>query len=400
MSSDVDPAFREYERTVVTAFDAYVKSGLDRYLAAMEKDLQAAGVPARLQLMQSRGGVCSSRIARQRPIRLFLSGPAAGVVGAREVRPLGRAGRPDHGRHRRHELRHRPDREGTAGDPARTACSTGSASGCRWSTSTRSARAAAASPGSTPAAACGSARSPPGAEPGPACYGRGGKEATVTDASIVLGYLDPAYFAGGTLRLNPDLAVRAVKEKVADPLGLTVRQAALGIHRVVNVQMAEGIRLVSISRGVDPRSFSLMPFGGGGALHATALARELGMSRVVVPRYPGVLCAAGLAVGECRARGLGRLRAPVCRDRPGRRGEDLWPPGAGVRGANARRRHRRRRRRDRLLCRHLLCRPGASHRGPARPVGPRRCCSIAPTANSANCTTGCTATARAHRPAS
>ena len=121
-----------------------------------------------------------------------------------------------------------------------------------------------------------------------------GLEATVTDASIVLGYLDPAYFAGGTLRLDPDLARQAVAEKVARPLGLSLQQAALGIHRVVNVQMAEGIRLVSISRGVDPRSLSLMPFGGGGALHAIALARELGMRRIIAPRYPGVLCAAGL----------------------------------------------------------------------------------------------------------
>jgi N-methylhydantoinase A/oxoprolinase/acetone carboxylase beta subunit len=133
-----------------------------------------------------------------------------------------------------------------------------------------------------------------GAEPGPACYGRGGREATVTDASIVLGLLDPAYFAGGTLRLDPALSHRAIEERVAKPLGLSVLEAALGIHRVVNVQMAEGIRLVSISRGVDPRSFALMPFGGGGALHATALARELGIHTIVVPRYPGVLCASGL----------------------------------------------------------------------------------------------------------
>jgi N-methylhydantoinase A/oxoprolinase/acetone carboxylase beta subunit len=133
-----------------------------------------------------------------------------------------------------------------------------------------------------------------GAEPGPACYGRGGQEATVTDASIVLGLLDPAYFAGGTLRLDPELAVRAVSEKVAKPLGLTVREAALGVHRVINAQMAEGIRLVSISRGVDPRAFTLMPFGGAGGLHATALARELGIGTIVVPRYPGVLCASGL----------------------------------------------------------------------------------------------------------
>ena len=293
VSSDVDPAFREYERTVVTAFDAYVKSGLDRYLAAMEKDLVAAGVPARLQLMQSRGGVCSSRIARQRPIRLFLSGPAAGVVGAREV-----------GRSVGLEDLITVDIGGTSSDIALIAKGRpvirpdGVLDGFRIRVPMVDVNSIGSGGGSIAwIDAGGGLRVGPhsaGAEPGPACYDRGGTEATVTDASIVLGYLDPAYFAGGTLRLNPDLAAQAVKEKVADPLGLTVRQAALGIHRVVNVQMAEGIRLVSISRGVDPRAFALMPFGGGGALHATALARELGMDRVVVPRYPGVLCAAGL----------------------------------------------------------------------------------------------------------
>ncbi|MGD9946231.1 MAG: hydantoinase/oxoprolinase family protein [Burkholderiaceae bacterium] len=292
-SSEVDPAFREYERTVVTAFDAYVKSGLDRYLATMEKDLESAGVPARLQIMQSRGGVCSSRIARQFPIRLFLSGPAAGVVGAREV-----------GRLVDQEDLITVDIGGTSCDIALIAKGQpvirpdGLLDGFRIRVPMVDVNSIGSGGGSIAWIDTGGGlRVGPqsaGAEPGPACYGRGGTEATVTDASIVLGYLDPAYFAGGTLRLNADLAVRAIKEKVADPLGMTVHQAALGIHRVLNAQMAEGIRLVSISRGVDPRTFALMPFGGGGALHATVLARELGMSRVVVPRYPGVLCASGL----------------------------------------------------------------------------------------------------------
>jgi N-methylhydantoinase A/oxoprolinase/acetone carboxylase beta subunit len=133
-----------------------------------------------------------------------------------------------------------------------------------------------------------------GAEPGPACYGRGGVDATVTDASVVLGLVNPEYFAGGTLRLDPDRAFAAVELKVARPLGLSVDQAALGIHRVANVQMAEGIRLVSVKRGIDPRSFALVPFGGGGPVHATALADELGIETIIVPLNPGVLSAAGL----------------------------------------------------------------------------------------------------------
>ena len=293
ISSEVDPAFREFERTVVTCFDAYVKSGLDRYLADMERDLRSAGVPATLQIMQSRGGVCSARIARQRPIRLFLSGPAAGVVGARET-----------GRLVGHEDLITVDIGGTSCDIALIARGQpvirpeGLLDGFRIRVPMVDVNSIGAGGGSIAwIDAGGGLRVGPqsaGAEPGPACYGRGGRQATVTDASIVLGYLDPAYFAGGTLGLDARLAARAVDENVARPLGLTLRQAALGIHRVLNAQMAEGIRLVSISRGMDPRRFALMPFGGGGALHATALAGELGMNTIVVPRYPGVLCASGL----------------------------------------------------------------------------------------------------------
>jgi N-methylhydantoinase A len=133
-----------------------------------------------------------------------------------------------------------------------------------------------------------------GSEPGPACYGRGGEQATVTDASVVLGYLDPDFFAGGRLRLDPGKAAEAVARQIAAPLGMTTAQAALGIHRVLNTQMAEGIRLVSVRQGVDPRKYALVPLGGAGGIHATALARELGIRRIVVPRVPGVLAAAGL----------------------------------------------------------------------------------------------------------
>ena len=133
-----------------------------------------------------------------------------------------------------------------------------------------------------------------GSEPGPACYAQGGREPTVTDASVVLGYIDPEHFAGGRLKLQPELSREAIERVVAGPLGLTLEQAALGIHRIVNAQIAEGIRFVSIRQGHDPRRFALLPLGGGGALHACALADELGLSRILVPRLPGVLSAVGL----------------------------------------------------------------------------------------------------------
>ena len=133
-----------------------------------------------------------------------------------------------------------------------------------------------------------------GADPGPACYGRGGIEAAVTDASIVLGLLDPDFFIGGAMRLDAAFSRRAIEERVAKPLGMSVEDAAQGVHRIANAHMADGIRLVSINRGYDPRDFTLVPLGGAGGLHAIALAFELGIERIMVPRYPGVLAAAGL----------------------------------------------------------------------------------------------------------
>ncbi len=293
LSSEVDPAFREYERTCATAFDAYVKPLVADYLANLESGLARAGVGATLQVMQSRGGLMSSAVARRRPVRLFLSGPAGGVVGGLDVgvasgyrdlitvdiggtscdialvsdgQPLIRA-------------------EGSIdGYPVRvpmvdvTAIGSGGGS-LAWIDAAGSLRVGPESAGS---------------EPGPACYGRGGMRATVTDASVVLGYIDPARFAGGTMRLDPALAEAALRREVAEPLGMDPMRAALGVHRVLNAQMAEAIRLVSIGRGIDPRGYALLPLGGAGPLHGCALAEELGIATIIVPPHPGVLAAAGL----------------------------------------------------------------------------------------------------------
>jgi N-methylhydantoinase A len=150
-----------------------------------------------------------------------------------------------------------------------------------------------------------------GSEPGPACYGRGGAEATVTDASVVLGYLDPDYFAGGRLKLEPAKAVEIIDRKVARPLGMTTSAAALGIHRVLNAQMAEGIRLVSVRQGIDPRAYALVPLGGAGGIHATALARELAIRRIIVPRLPGVLSAAGLLAAPIEHEVTAEFATPI-----------------------------------------------------------------------------------------
>ena len=292
LSSEVDPAFREYERTVVTAFDAYVKPVVDRYLANLDNGLSRASVPAPLQIMQSRGGISGSRTARLRPVRLFLSGPAAGVIGAKMAAEV--AGMRD---------LITVDVGGTSCDIALIEDGTPAlrSEGLIDGYPVRVGMVDVNSIGSGGGSiawldVAGGLRVGPqsaGSEPGPACYGRGGTEATVTDASVVLGYLDPDYFAGGKLKLKPELAREAVA-RIAGRLNLTVEQAALGIHRILNAQMAEGIRLVSIRQGHDPRRFTLLPLGGGGALHACPLAEELGLTRVLVPRHPGVLSAAGL----------------------------------------------------------------------------------------------------------
>jgi N-methylhydantoinase A len=310
ISSEVDPAFREYERTCITAFDAYLKPVIERYLEAMERDLEDRGVSAPLQIMQSRGGVASSRIARRSPVRLFLSGPAAGVIGGRVAGEV--AGASDvitidiGGTSADIALIHggRPliAPEGLLDGyavrvPMVDVNAIGAGGGSiAWLDSAKSLRVGPHSAGS---------------EPGPACYARGGTEATVTDASIVLGYIDPAYFAGGSMRLEPELAWKTIERNIAGPLGMSVEQAALGIHRVINATMAEGIRFVSVKRGIDPRRFDLVALGGGGPVHATALARELGMRRVIVPLHPGVLSAEGLLAAPVEHQASVAFNAPV-----------------------------------------------------------------------------------------
>ena len=249
ISSEVDPAFREYERTVVTAFDAYIKPVVDRYLANLAKGLAATGVPAPLQVMQSRGGLAGVDTARQRPVRLFLSGPAAGAIGSAAV-----------GKAEGFEDLITIDVGGTSSDIALVEGGTVHArpetqiAGYAVRVPMLDVTTLGAGGGSIAwIDAGGGLRVGPhsaGADPGPACYGRGGRLPTVTDASIVLGYLDPSGLAGGAVGLDPALAHAAIEETIARPLGIDVVTAALGIHRIANGRMADGIRLVSVNRGL------------------------------------------------------------------------------------------------------------------------------------------------------
>lgn len=292
LSSEVDPMFREYERTVVTAFDAYVRPVIESYVERLESELQTLGIDAPLQVMQSRGGITSAELVSRRPVSILLSGPAAGVIGAQHAGTeaghsnlisidvggtsadvsLVRAGAPlvtDEGMIDTYPLR----------VPMVDVTTIGAGGGSiAW-----------IDPG-------GSFRVGPvsaGADPGPVCYGRGGTQPTVTDASVVLGYLNPELFAGGTLRLDADAAWAAMAE-LGGRLGLAPEEAAAGVHRVINSRMADAIRLVSIKRGYDPRDFALVLLGGAGPLHSGRLAAELGIPTQIVPAVPGVLSALGL----------------------------------------------------------------------------------------------------------
>ena len=294
LSSDVNPIFREYERTVVTAFDAYVKPVLNAYLAVLGQELNAVGISTRLQVMQSRGGIASAENALTRPVQLLLSGPAAGVIGGQFEGARGgcrdvitfdmggtssdvalvRDGRPlttTEAKMKSYPLRVPMIDVSTIGAGGGSIAWIDGAGGLR--VGPRSA----------------------GSDPGPACYPGGGSDPTVTDASVLLGYINPRNFAGGQLALDVDAARRAVGG-IADRLGMSVREAALGIHRVVNANMADQIRLASVKRGHDPRKFALVAFGGAGPVHGGPLAADIGIPTMIVPESPGVLSALGLLV--------------------------------------------------------------------------------------------------------
>ena len=292
LSSDVDPTFREYERLCVTAFDAYLGPVVKRYLAGLADTLRALGVPGVPLIMRSRGGIVSAALAARQPVTLFLSGPAGGVIGAGFAAE--RSGVRDFVS---------LDMGGTSNDVAMVRegkpllASEGAIGPYPVRTPMVDVNTIGAGGGSIAwIDAVGGLRVGPrsaGAEPGPACYGRGGDEATVTDASVVLGYLNPARFAGGSMTLDVAAAERAIA-KIGERLSVDTVAAAAGIHRVVNARMADQIRLVTIKRGYDPRQFSLVVLGGAGPVHGAALAEEMGMAEVLVPEAPGVLAAFGL----------------------------------------------------------------------------------------------------------
>ena len=298
-SSEVVNVIREYERFSTAAMNAYIGPGTSLYLRRLKDRLHENGVDAAVRIMQSNGGISTIENSYVRPVGLLLSGPAGGVIGGRwtgaacktkNVITIDIGGTSaDISVIQNGELRIKNPRDTEVASlpvlvPMIDIDAIGAGGGS----------IAYLDPGGAFRVGPRSA----GAEPGPACYGKGGMEPAVTDAQVVLGRLDPEHFLGGDLKIDPSLAHKAVDQHIAKKLGLSVKDAALGILKVVNNNMALAISGNSVAKGIDPRNFTLMGFGGAGPLHATALAEMIHAKDVIAPLHPGITAAMGLLLTE------------------------------------------------------------------------------------------------------
>ena len=310
LSSELLPEMKEYERTSTTVINSYVRPVVERYLTRLTEGLRDMRVSVPLTVMQSNGGLATSEIAMEKPVYCIESGPAAGVVGAYHLgNRLGvenlmtldmggttaKASIIENG-----EMLQAPEYE--VGGDVSVGHRLLRGSGHILRVPSIDLAEVGAGGGSIAAVdKSGSVRVGPqssGAVPGPACYALGGRDATVTDADVLLGYLNPQHLLGGDFAIDLELARQAVSQDVASPLGMADIEAAHGIHLLVNSSMARALRAVSSERGRDPRRFVLFAFGGSGPVHATGLAEMLDITRVVVPPYPGVFSSFGLLVAD------------------------------------------------------------------------------------------------------
>ena len=298
LSSEVLPVFREFERSMGTVLNAYVQPLVGRYVARLVGELRPRGIGAPLSIMKSNGGVIGADVVRTQAIHTALSGPAAGVIGARRIGEA--AGFDD---------LISVDVGGTSADVCLVrggeaeVTTEGRVGAWPLHVPMIDIHTIGAGGGSiarvTEDGTLTVGPESAGAQPGPVCYGAGGEEPTVTDAHLVLGRI-PSHLLGGEIPLDVERARRAIEEHVARPLGLPLAAAAQGILDILNNNMVGALRLVSVERGYDPRDFVLVPFGGAGPLHGADLATLLGMRTVVVPRHPGVLSTFGLLGTEVR----------------------------------------------------------------------------------------------------
>ena len=310
ISYEVLPEIKEYERTSTTVINAYVMPIVATYLKALRRGLDGAGIPARLLLMQSNGGLTTDRAAAERPMNIIESGPAGGVVGAGKLADAmglariitfdmggttAKASMVEAG-----NIMRAQEQSVGAGIMAGSRLLTGAGYVCKVP-AIDLAEIGAGGGSHVWIDKGGALQIGPesaGAKPGPVCYDAGGTVPTVTDANVVLGYINPDHLVGGALKLNAAKARAVLERDIAKPLGLTVEQAALGAHRIAASNMIRAIRAVSTERGRDPREFALFAFGGNGPLFASGLAAALGMKRIVVPPSAGLFSSFGLLYAD------------------------------------------------------------------------------------------------------
>ena len=309
VSTELWPEIREYERAMVAVLNAYVQPVLSRYLRALQSDTRAIGMNAKLYITQSNGGVMSAATAEEKPVRTLLSGPASGVVGAAYIARLCGVGEAvtidiggtsaDVSLIRNGEPVH--SLEAKVGHypvvmPSVDVFAVGAGGGSiAWFDSVGLLKVGPRSAG---------------AVPGPACYGKGGADATVTDAYVVCGYVNPDNFVGGSMKLERKLAEEAVG-RIAQRLGTGLEEAAEAILSIATSNMITALLPMMTKRGVDPRDFALIPFGGAGATHACLLAEEIVIPRIVVPPAPGTTCALGAAIADVQNDYIKSLRGDL-----------------------------------------------------------------------------------------
>ena len=303
LSHEILREFREYERTSTTVLNSYVGPLVSRYLMSLEKLLVAGGFRGAFRVMQSNGGVMAAETAKKMPVAMMESGPVAGVIAAAR---LGEALGCRHiisfdmgGTTAKSSLIKDFHPEVTSSYyvggyvtghpmmlPVVDIVEVGSGGGSiAWIDAGGGLKVGPQSAG---------------AAPGPACYGQGGGQPTVTDANLMVGRIDPEYFLGSGIRLQRDKAAAAIANKIAAPLGMSLEEAALGILTIANFNMSLSVRAVSVEKGYDPRDCALVPSGGGGALHAMAIARELSVPRVIIPPMPAHFSAFGMLLADLK----------------------------------------------------------------------------------------------------
>ena len=309
-SFDVLPEIKEYERTSTTVVNAYVLPIVRRYLETLREELDARGIAAPLLIMQSNGGLTPAAEAAVKPVNVVESGPAAGVVGARAI--ARQSGLADvisfdmGGTTAKASLIERGEytrtREYSVGGGIMAGSRLLTGAGYLLNVPAIDLAEVGAGGGSIVRIDTGGSMQvgprSAGARPGPVCYGLGGEAPTVTDANVVLGYLNPSFLCGGELRIDAAASARAIETAVAEPLGLPPEHAAWGARQVAIANMIRAIRAVSSERGRDPRGYALFAFGGNGALFAAGMAAELGMKTIVVPPAAGLFSAFGLLCAE------------------------------------------------------------------------------------------------------